>query len=87
MNDRSQLKFALAAAFAGLTWGYLRHRERKPGVFSLLQGLEWFVAYGGAAAVITLIRELLEEAEVDDTVEERITHFRQVVTDRTGTDS
>ncbi len=90
MSDRSQLKFALAALAAGLAWGYLRHRtSSRVRVYALLQGLEWFIAYGGAAALVALAREVLEEPEDDDPLDsERITHIRQVVTEhgRTGTD-
>lgn len=84
MNEKQQLKFALGALVAGLAWGYLRHRGgSRPLVHSLLQGLEWFVAYGGAVALITGVREKLDG---DEPEEERITHFRQVVTEHTGTD-
>lgn len=86
MSDRGQLKFALAAFAAGLAWGYLRHRRTgRTGLHSVLQALEWFVAYGGAAALITLVREQLEPREPEPEGE-RITHFRQVVTERTGTE-
>jgi hypothetical protein len=86
VNDRSQLKFAAAALVAGLAWGYFRHRDSGRRVFfAVLQALEWFVAYGGAAAVLALLRETMEPSD-DDPGTERITHFRQVVTERTGTD-
>ena len=86
VNDRGQLKFALAAFAAGLAWGYLRHRSRgRTALHSVLQALEWFVAYGGAAALIALVREQLEPGETEGE-SERITHFRQVVTERTGTE-
>lgn len=85
MNEKQQLRFALAALAAGLAWGYLRHRaSNRPLAHALLQGLEWFVAYGGAVALITGVREKLEGDHPEDG--ERITHFRQVVTERTGTD-
>lgn len=86
MNDRSQLKFALGAFAAGLAWGYLRHRRsgRAP-LLSILQALEWFIAYGGAAALVTMTRELIE-GDDGPPEGERITHFRQVVTERTGTE-
>jgi hypothetical protein len=88
VSDRSQLKFALAAAVAGLAWGFVRHRRAMhPGALTLLQALEWFVAYGGAAALLALLRQFVESsAEMMADEEERITHFRQVVTERTGTD-
>jgi hypothetical protein len=87
MSDRSQLKFALAALSAGLAWGYLRHRQsgRAP-LMALLQGLEWFVAYGGAAALLLLVREALDPDDNGPVDGERITHFRQVVSERTGTE-
>lgn len=85
MSEKQQLRFALAALAAGLAWGYVRHRGREHVlVHSLLQGLEWFVAYGGAVAVISRLRERLDGNDEDES--ERITHFRQIVTERTGTD-
>jgi hypothetical protein len=85
VSEKQQLKFAVAALVAGLAWGYVRHRGgNRPLVHSLLQGLEWFVAYGGAVALISGIRERLDGD--DSEPDERITHFRQVVTERTGTD-
>ena len=76
----------VGAFAAGLAWGYIRYRRsgRAP-LMSVLQALEWFIAYGGAAALVTMARELLEN---DDRPPEgeRITHFRQVVTERTGTE-
>lgn len=88
MGDKHQLRFALVALAAGLAWGYLRNRNRgHASVFSLLQGLEWFIAYGGAAAMVELARRTIEER--DDAQEQppdRITHLRQVVTEPTGTD-
>ena len=88
MGDRQQLRFALAALLAGLAWGYLRHRHgSRVLLHSCLQGLEWFVAYGGAAALVELTRHRLEpddeatdEPEAEDA--ERITRFRQVVTEQ-----
>lgn len=85
MSDKQQLRFALAALAAGLAWGFLRHRgSNHSALLSLLQGLEWFVAYGGAVAVITRMRQKLEGDEAETA--ERITHFRQVVTEHTGTE-
>ena len=83
MSDRSQLKFALGAFAAGLAWGYIRYRRsgRAP-LMSVLQALEWFIAYGGAVALITILRESMEPAtpdDPDDAPHERITHFRQAV--------
>lgn len=85
MNERQQLRFALAALVAGLAWGYFRHRGGKHRLTqTVLQGVEWFVAYGGAVALIGGIREHLDPPEPK--ADERITHFRQVVTEHTGTD-
>jgi hypothetical protein len=87
VSDRNQLRFALAAAAAGLAWGFIRYRRAsRPATLIVLQALEWFVAYGGAAALIVLTRQLLERNESEVEYGERITHFRQVVTERTGTD-
>ncbi len=87
MGGKQELRFAIAALIAGLAWGYLRHRrDGRAPVFALLQGIEWFVAYGGAAALIEGARRLLEETPEDDPGAERISHFRQVVTERTGTE-
>lgn len=88
MDGKSQLRFALAAALAGLAWGYLRHRrdERAP-LFAALKALEWFVAYGGAAALIERARLAVEGPTDDDFDEfERITHIREAVDERTGTE-
>jgi hypothetical protein len=85
VNEKQQLKFALAALVAGLAWGYVRHRGSSRAVMhSALQGIEWFVAYGGAVALIAGIRERLDDDDLE--AGERITHFRQVVTERTGTE-
>ena len=83
VSDRSQLKFALGAFAAGLAWGYIRYRRsgRAP-LMSVLQALEWFVAYGGAAALLTIVRETVEPPEPDEPTSERVTRFRQVVTER-----
>lgn len=87
MNEKQQLSFAAAAFIAGVAWGALRYRQREHvTVLSVLQGLEWFVAYGGAVAVIGWLREALEEAESSEADDERVTHIRQVVTERTGTE-
>jgi hypothetical protein len=87
VSERNQLRFALAAAVAGLAWGYIRHRRAThPASLIVLQALEWFVAYGGAAALIVLVRQLLDRPQTEAEYGERITHFRQVVTERTGTE-
>jgi hypothetical protein len=56
-------------------------------LFAALQALEWFVAYGGAAALVERARIALEGEDADDFDEfERITHIRQAVDERTGTE-
>lgn len=82
MGKRHSLRFALMAGLAGLAWGYTRHR-RDPRATSLstLQALEWFVAAGGAASILAMVRGALEEDD-DLEVTERITHIRQAVFDR-----
>jgi hypothetical protein len=80
MSGRQQLGFAIAAAMAGLAWGYLRHRgDRRASTYALLQALEWFVAYGGAAALIERAQQALGEGGDDLDEPERVTHMRQVV--------
>ena len=80
LNRRPSLRIAIAAALAGLAWGYLRHRRRpRQTVLAVLQAAEWFVAAGGAAAVIVALRGGLEPA--GDEVTERVTHATQTVTD------
>lgn len=82
MGSRQSLKFALAAAAAGLAWGYASHRrDPRAGSFALLQALEWFVAYGGAVALIEIVRGSMED-DGDLEVTERITHIRQTVFDQ-----
>jgi hypothetical protein len=89
MEGKQQLGFATAAALAGIAWGYLRHRrDARAPLIALLQGLEWFVAYGGAATLIEQARTSLEGGDDERSLEavERITHIRQVVDERTGTE-
>lgn len=89
MNSKQQLRFALAALVAGLIWGYLRNRESgHRSLLSALQGLEWFIAYGGALALVEGARRAVEEdEEAAPELPERVTHIRQVIAERTGTDS
>ena len=57
--------------------------------FALVQGAEWFVAYGGATIVLQTLRESLDRSAqqpVDDFEVERITRTRQIVSERTGTE-
>ncbi len=94
MNGQQQFRFAAAALLAGLAWGYVRARDRhRRALHAVLQGLEWFVAYGGAAALIEGARSLADRADgtgrasgESGELPERITHIRQVVTERTGTE-
>ena len=87
MGERQQLGLAAAAFLAGIAWASLRHRGH-PRLYAIavLQGLEWFIAYGGALAVVSWLREAIEEIEEPPVPDERVTHIRQVVTERTGTD-
>ncbi|TAK76834.1 MAG: hypothetical protein EPO16_06645 [Dehalococcoidia bacterium] len=76
---KQSIRFALAAAAAGLAWGYLRHRkDGRALVFAGVQALEWFVAYGGAAGLLERLHERLES---DDVEVERVTHTRQTIVD------
>ncbi|RLT43217.1 MAG: hypothetical protein DWI58_04785 [Chloroflexi bacterium] len=80
---KQSIRFALAAAGAGLVWGYLRHRrDGRAPMFAAVQALEWFVAYGGAAALLERVREGLEG--VGDVEVERVTHTRQTIVDHSG---
>ncbi|TAJ17270.1 MAG: hypothetical protein EPO65_11555 [Dehalococcoidia bacterium] len=80
---KQPIRFALAAAGAGLAWGYLRHRrDGRAPVFAVVQALEWFVAYGGAAALLERVRDGLEGHEGVEV--ERVTHTRQTVVDHSG---
>jgi hypothetical protein len=86
-DGKQQLRFAAAALLAGFAWGYVRNRDRNNRILlSLLQGIEWFIAYGGAAAIIEGIRAFAEDPDDDEAPPERVTHIRQIVTDRTGTE-
>ena len=79
---KQSIQFALAAAVAGFAWGYLRHRrDDRAHMFALVQGLEWFVAYGGAAALLERVRKGLDGAPVEV---ERVTHARQTVVDHSA---
>jgi hypothetical protein len=89
-DGKQQLRFAAAALVAGCAWGYLRNRERSNRVLlALLQGIEWFVAYGGAAALIEGLRSVLDRDDEEEPPE-RVTHIRQIVAERgaasTGTE-
>ena len=80
-EGRQTLRLALGAALAGFAWAYLRHRAHpRRTVLALTQAAEWFVACGGAATLVDLLRHGL--AGGDDEVTERVTHSTQTVTDR-----
>jgi len=81
----------MAAAAAGLMWGYLRHRgDSRAAWFAIIQAAEWFVINGGATIALRAMRDGLERVgrpeDLDDFMVERITRTRQVVSERTGTD-
>jgi len=79
---KQPVRFALAAAAAGLAWGYLRHRrDRRAPAFAVIQALEWFIAYGGASTLLERIRSGMEGGEVEV---ERVTHARRTVVDHAG---
>lgn len=85
-DGKQQLRFAAAALLAGCVWGFVRNRERSNRVLlALLQGVEWFIAYGGAAALLEGIRAVVDRDE-EDATPERVTHIRQIVAERTGTE-
>ena len=92
MDGKQQFSLALAAAAGGLAWGYIKHRNHpRVTAFALVQALEWFVAYGGASAVLASLRETMEQAADRTPIDaefdvERVTRIRQSVTERTGTD-
>jgi hypothetical protein len=91
LNGRQQFQLAMAAAAAGLMWGYLRHRgDSRAAWFAIIQAAEWFVINGGATIALRAMRDGLERVgrpeDLDDFMVERITRTRQVVSERTGTD-
>lgn len=80
-EGRQTLRLALAAAVAGFAWEYARHRAHpRRTVLALTRAAAWFVACGGAAALVDLVRAGL--ADDDSEVTERVTHASQTVTDR-----
>ena len=80
-GGRQTLRLAVSAALAGFAWGDLRHRAHPRRTFlALMQAAEWFVACGGAATLVDVLRDGL--AAGDDEVTERVTHATQTVTDR-----
>lgn len=83
MDERQQIGFAAAAFAAGAAWGALRHRRHvRRNALALLEGLEWFVAYGGAAIAIVRLREALEGGAEARGDRERVTRIRRIVTER-----
>ncbi len=70
-------RLAIAAALAGLAWGYLRNRNSsRRNLLALVQSAQWFVAVGGAAALLDALRGDLEGS---DELTERVVHQRQTV--------
>lgn len=85
-DGKQQLRFAAAALLAGFAWGYVRNRDRSNRILlSLLQGIEWFIAYGGAAVLIEWLRAVVDDPDDDEAPSERVTHIRQIVTERGST--
>lgn len=79
---RQALRLPVAAAVAGFAWGYARHRRHpRRGFLAVMQAAEWFVACGGAAVVVEVLRDGLGDAGSDE-LTERVTHTTQTVTDR-----
>lgn len=90
MNEKQQFGLAAAAFVAGVAWGSFRHRGNgHAGALALLQGCEWFIAYGGAAVLIGWLRDALDppgEDGLDPLVDERVTRIRRVVTEQSTED-
>lgn len=83
MGDKQTLRFAIAAAAAGLAWGYIRHRrDPRAPAYAILQALEWFIAYGGAAVLIEFVRQGMDDDDGEDLeITERVMRTKQTVTD------
>ena len=90
MSEKQQFGLAAAAFVAGVAWGTFRHRQNgHAGALALLQGCEWFIAYGGAAVLIGWLRTALDPADEDgpdDLVDERVTRIRRVVSEQSSAD-
>lgn len=70
-------RLAIAAALAGLAWGYLRNRNSpRRNLLAFVQAAQWFVAMGGAAALLEALRGDLEGSEE---LTERVVHQTQTV--------
>lgn len=82
MSQR-QLLAALGAAAVALALGSVRHRAHRWGrAFALIEAAEWFIAAGGATALLRSARRALEELAGPEAPEvERITRVRQSVTE------
>ncbi|MEI7926630.1 MAG: hypothetical protein WCI61_10650 [Chloroflexota bacterium] len=79
-DGRQTMRLAIGAAIAGFAWAYLRHHSSpRRTMLALTQAAEWFVACGGAATLLDLVRDGLEAGE--DELTERVTHTTQTVTD------
>lgn len=82
-DGRQTLRLALAAALAGFAWAFLRHRGHpRRASLAWTQAAEWFIATGGAATLVDLLREGILGADAE--VTERVSHTKQTVTDRAG---
>ena len=87
MSEKQQFSMAAGAFVAGVAWGAFRHRRNgHAGTLALLQGCEWFIAYGGAAVLIGWLRAALDEGSADALVDERVTRIRRVVTEQPSED-
>lgn len=79
-EGRQTLRLALGAAIAGFAWASLRHRNHPRRItLALTQAAEWFVACGGAATLVDLLRDGILGS--DDELTERVSHTKQTVTD------
>ena len=81
-KGRGTLGLPIAAAVAGLAWGYLRHRgQRRQLSLALTQAAEWFIAAGGAATLVEVLRGTLDSDDLEE-LTERVTHATQRITDQ-----
>lgn len=82
MLPKRSLPFALAAAVAGVAFGYVTRRGApRARALAALQGFEWFLSAGGAAVLTEILRRSLEDDRATE-VTERVVHVDQAVFDR-----